>query len=60
MPHYIKIESNVPSGSDRQMTLTFGVTGRQTQQGQDAPPADAVPFQVVATQHGIRPDAENF
>jgi hypothetical protein len=59
VPHYIKLESNVPAGSDRKFTITFGVTGRQTTQGQTAPPA-TVPFQVVATQHGVRPDAENF
>lgn len=59
VPHYMLLESNLPSGSDRTFTMTFGVTGRQTQQGQYAPPAN-VPFQVVATQHGVRPDAGNF
>ena len=59
VPHYMKIESNVPSNSDRKLTITFGVTGRQQDQNQSAPPA-SVPFQVVATQHGIRPDASNF
>jgi hypothetical protein len=59
VPHYIKLESNVNPGTDGHATLTFGVTGRQTDQGQAAPPA-TVPFQVVATQHGVRPDAGNF
>jgi hypothetical protein len=59
VPHYMLIETNLPSGSDRSLTMTFGVTGKQTQQGQYAPPAN-VPFQVVATQHGVRPDALNF
>jgi hypothetical protein len=59
VPHYMLLESNLPSGSDRSFTMTFGVTGKQTEQGQYAPPAN-VPFQVVATQHGVRPDAKNF
>ncbi len=54
VPHYMLVESNVPSGADRSFTMTFGVTGKQTQQGQYAPPAN-VPFQVVATQHGHSP-----
>jgi hypothetical protein len=59
VPRYILVESNVPSGTDAKLTLTFGVTGRAT--GQNAnQPAAAVPFQVVATQHGVRPDASNF
>ncbi len=59
VPHYILIESDVPSNTDAKLTMVFGVTGRQTDQGQSAPPAQ-VPFQVVATQHGVRPDAKNF
>jgi len=59
VPHYMLLESDVPNGSDRAFTMTFGVTGRQTGQGEYAPPAN-VPFKVVATQHGVRPDAGNF
>jgi hypothetical protein len=59
VPHYILLEQNVPSGTQAQFTMTFGVTGRQTDQGQAAPPAK-VPFQVVGTQHGVRPDAANY
>jgi hypothetical protein len=54
VPHYMLIESDVPAGVDKSFTMTFGVTGKQTQQGQYAPPAN-VPFQVVATQHGHSP-----
>ena len=38
--------------------VTFGVTGRWTVQNAD--PVVNVPFQIVATQHGVRPDAANF
>lgn len=57
VPHYMLLESNVPSGSYGSVTLKFGVTGRWT--SQNAAVAN-VPFQLVATQHGIRPDAGNF
>jgi hypothetical protein len=58
VPHYMLIESNVPAGVDRSFTMTFGVTGKQTVQGQYAPPAN-VPFQVVATQAGHSPKPGN-
>ena len=58
LPHYMLIQSNVPDGATRHFTMTFGFTGKQTQQGQVD--ADHLPFQVVATQHGVRPDAGNF
>lgn len=57
VPHYILIEQNLPAGSERQVTMTFGVTGRWT--GQNVPVAN-LPFEVVATQPGVRPDAEDF
>ena len=57
VPHYMLLESNVPSGTDGKFTMTFGITGKA--KGQGAPVAN-VPFQVVATQHNIRPDAKNF
>ena len=58
LPHYMLIQSNVPDGATRHFTMTFGLTGRQTQQGQVD--ANGLPFKVVATQHGVRPDAGNF
>ncbi len=57
VPQFIKIESGLPSGANRHMTLTFGNTGRAT--GQDVAEVNA-PFKVIATQHGVRPDASNF
>lgn len=57
VPQLIKLESNVAPGSERKTTLTFGLTGRA--QGQNTPVAN-LPFEVVATQVGIRPDAKNF
>lgn len=57
VPQFIKVESGLPSGANRHMTLTFGITGRAT--GQNTQQANA-PFKVIATQHGVRPDAQNF
>jgi hypothetical protein len=57
VPEYMLLESDVPSGTQGKFTMTFGVTGRWT--AQQVPVLD-VPFEVVATQHGVRPDAENF
>jgi hypothetical protein len=59
VPHFMLIESNVATNSDKKLTMVFGVTGRMEDQNSSQPPS-AVPFQVVATQHGVRPDAENF
>lgn len=59
IPHYMLVESNVASGTTKKLTMVFGVTGRMTAQNSPQPPA-SVPFEVVATQHGIRPDASNF
>ena len=57
VPHYIRVDTNVPATANRHLTLTFGYTGKLTSQ---APSTLQVPFQVVATQPGIRPDAKNF
>jgi hypothetical protein len=57
VPTAIKIASNLSSGQGGVITMTFGVTGRWT--AQNAPVAE-VPFEVVATQAGVRPDAEHF
>lgn len=57
VPAAIKIGSNIPVGFQGSATITFGITGKAT--GQDGPWAN-VPFKVVATQVGVRPDAQNF
>lgn len=57
VPTAVKIASNLTSGQGGTLKMTFGVTGRW--KGQNASAAN-VPFKVVATQAGIRPDAENF
>jgi hypothetical protein len=57
VPQAIKLDSNVGNGGTGQIELTFGVTGKWT--GQNLPVA-SVPYQVVATQVGVRPDALNF
>jgi hypothetical protein len=52
IPQAIKLQSNVPADSERHFGVTFGVTPRAT-----APwDSFAIPFKVVATQPGIRPD----
>lgn len=58
VPGYIKVASNLPSGANRNVTLTFGLTGKQTERNQLQ--VDGLPFQIVATQAGHRPDAANF
>lgn len=59
VPRYMLIESDVPSGTENKFTMTFGVTGRMVDQNAYQPPA-TVPFEVVATQHNVRPDASNY
>jgi hypothetical protein len=59
VPRYMLVESDVPSGTEQKLTLVFGVTGRATGQNTFQPPS-TVPFEVVATQHGVRPDASNY
>jgi hypothetical protein len=52
IPQAIKLQSNVPANSERHFAMTFGNTPRAT-----APWASfSIPFKVVATQPGIRPD----
>lgn len=58
VPGYILIASNMASGDGSSVRLTFGLTGRQTQQSQVSVPY--LPFQLVATQAGHRPDAANY
>lgn len=57
VPHYILLEQDLADASTRNVTLSFGWTGRMTDQ--DAALPD-VPFEIVATQAGVRPDAPNF
>ncbi len=57
VPTAIKLSSNLTSGQGATVHVTFGLTGRQTIQNQVAP---VVPFKIVATQAGVRPDALNF
>lgn len=58
VPHFIKVESNVAPGTDAKLTMVFGLTGKA--KGQNTQVVDNLPFQVVATQAGVRPDAKNF
>jgi len=57
VPAAIKLASNVAPGQAATINVTFGPTGKWT--AQDAPLAN-VPFKVVATQVGVRPDALNY
>ncbi len=57
VPAAILVAVNVPNTGTGQIQVTYGITGRATGQRTDLP---AVGFKLVATQHGIRPDAENF
>jgi hypothetical protein len=57
VPGAIKLGSNLTPGQASAATITFGLTGKA--QTQDVTWAN-VPFKIVATQVGIRPDAQNF
>lgn len=57
VPTAIKLSSNLTTGQGGTVHLTFGLTGRQTQQNQVE---WTVPYKIVATQAGVRPDAQNF
>ncbi len=57
VPTAIKLDSNLPAGYQRTVELIFGLTGRATGQNKDVA---SVPFKIVATQVGHRPDAANF
>ncbi len=58
VPTAIKIASDLTSGDGGTLKMTFGITGRW--KAQDVPNVASVPFKVVATQAGIRPDAAHF
>jgi hypothetical protein len=57
VPTAIKIASNLSSGEGGVLNMTFGITGKWTVQHS---PVASVPFNVVATQAGVRPDALNY
>ena len=59
VPAYMKLATNLSSGEARTVNLTFGLTGRAANNYQFGPVTD-VPFKLVATQAGVRPDASNF
>jgi hypothetical protein len=57
VPTDILLASNLPTGSSGNINVTFGISGKaQTQDFQYA----NVPFKIVATQAGVRPDALNL
>jgi len=55
VPAAILLKQNVAIGASGSATITFGLTGKQDQQGQQNDPK--VPFTIVATQPNVRPDA---
>ena len=57
VPYAIKLASGLANGATGTAKLEFGVTGRWTAQNVTLP---TVPFTIVATQAGHRPDAANF
>ncbi|WP_029135771.1 hypothetical protein [Nakamurella lactea] len=57
VPAAIQIGSNIAAGTSSWAKVSFGLTGKATDQNKVM--VD-VPFKVVATQPGIRPDAANF
>lgn len=57
VPGAILLAHDLPAGYNGSATVTFGLTGKA--KGQDTTYAN-VPFKIVATQVGIRPDAANY
>jgi hypothetical protein len=58
VPTAILLASNKNNGDNGSATLTFGFTPLLTGP-QDAPTNKLVSYQIVATQHGVRPDDPN-
>lgn len=58
VPTAIKIASGLTNGQGGTINVTFGLTGVAT--GLQDQTWASVPFKVVATQEGVRPDALNF
>jgi len=57
VPTDIKLSSGLTNGQSATVHLTFGLTGLQVDQNQTE---WTVPFKIVATQAGVRPDAANY
>lgn len=57
VPTAIKLSSGLTTGQGATVHLTFGVTGKWTAQNTTVA---NVPYKIVATQAGVRPDAQNF
>lgn len=57
VPKAILLAWNLADGSTGNIGISFGISGRWT--AQNASVAN-VPFQIVATQHGVSPNAPNF
>ncbi len=55
VPQKIRLAHDLASGTTGQVSLTFGLTQRQTQQNQVEFNGHAVSFQIVATQPGVTP-----
>lgn len=55
VPAMIKLASNLSTGATGTVSLTFGLTQRQTQQNQQEFGGYGVDFQIVATQPGVTP-----
>jgi hypothetical protein len=66
VPKAILVATNLSNGASGHVDVTFGLTGKQTQQDQtefmhsDHNTLMPVQYQIVATQHGVRPDALNY
>lgn len=56
-PHAILLQTSMQPGTGNHATITFGLTGKQTQQNQSYGP---VPFKIVATQPGVSPIGTNW
>ena len=60
VPKAILLASNLSNGATGSVNVTFGLTGKQTTQNQTEFLPGPVQYQIVATQHGVRPDALNY
>jgi hypothetical protein len=66
VPKAILVASNLSTGATGHVDVTFGLTGKQIAQNQtefmhsDHVTPMPVQYQIVATQHGVRPDALNY
>lgn len=58
VPNAILLGSNLTPGQTQSADITFGLT-KLIKSGQGAPLTQVAQFQIVATQHGIRPDDVN-